>query len=147
VKLHSIEHRACDKTVIRGWATEKRGLPLILFLHGNGFAGRVYTPFLEPLAERYDVLILDLPGHGGSDTLWPLPGLVEIAERVHTAVINTGRNSSSQIIGVGHSIGSVITMLCAFHHPETYQSLVLLDPILYSPQSRQRNFARLRAGS
>ena len=119
MKLLPIEHRAYDKAVIRGWATDRRGFPTILFLHGNGFAGRVYTPFLEPLAERFDILILDLPGHGRSDKLQPLTGFVEIAERVHTAAVDIVPGNNSTIIGIGHSVGSVITMLCASRHPET----------------------------
>lgn len=45
------------------------GPPLVL-VHGLGSASSVWRPVLDRLRERYDVLTVDLPGHGGSP---PLP--------------------------------------------------------------------------
>src|SRR3712207_1578455 len=45
------------------------GEPLLL-LHPLGLSRRTWTPVLAPLADSFDVLAADLPGHGASS---PLP--------------------------------------------------------------------------
>lgn len=45
------------------------GEPLVL-VHGIGSRWQVWEPVLESLAQRFDVIAVDLPGFGGSD---PLP--------------------------------------------------------------------------
>jgi pimeloyl-ACP methyl ester carboxylesterase len=42
------------------------GRPLIHFLHGNGFCGGVYWPFLRGLLPDYALFCHDLEGHGAS---------------------------------------------------------------------------------
>ncbi|HEY1696240.1 MAG TPA: alpha/beta hydrolase [Polyangiaceae bacterium] len=55
--------------------------PPILFVHGNSCSGRCFDKQLEsPLADRYRLFAIDLPGHGGSsraahpDETYNLPG-------------------------------------------------------------------------
>ena len=57
------------------------GLPLVL-LHGSGSAGTVFDRLMGgPLADRYRMIVPDLPGHGASDDAerpaetYTLPGL------------------------------------------------------------------------
>ena len=42
-----------------------RGEPLVL-LHGLGMRWQWWTPCLDALAERHELVLLDLPGFGGS---------------------------------------------------------------------------------
>jgi pimeloyl-ACP methyl ester carboxylesterase len=60
-KASRVAVRDCSVTMLRGGA----GAPL-LYLHGANGAGRT-LPFMEALAERYDVLVPEHPGFGGSD--------------------------------------------------------------------------------
>jgi pimeloyl-ACP methyl ester carboxylesterase len=39
----------------------------------------------------------------------------------------------SPVIGVGHSIGAVVTLRAALQHPGKFRALVLLDPVLVVP--------------
>jgi pimeloyl-ACP methyl ester carboxylesterase len=45
--------------------------PTLLLVHGLGSARSVWAPILPQLARRYDVLVVDLPGHGASQPLQP----------------------------------------------------------------------------
>lgn len=45
--------------------------PTLLLVHGVGASRLVWAPVLPALAHRYDVLVVDLPGHGASAPLAP----------------------------------------------------------------------------
>lgn len=64
----------------RGIALERIGTgePLLL-LHGTGGSRSVWAPVVDQLAPKHDVLLVDLPGHGGSD---PPP-----ADAPHTPIV------------------------------------------------------------
>jgi pimeloyl-ACP methyl ester carboxylesterase len=36
-------------------------------------------------------------------------------------------------IGIGHSIGGIVTLRAALHQPERFRALVLIDPVLFPP--------------
>lgn len=59
-----IEARGCRIRMMRGGG---RGGPPLLFLHGAGGAG-VWLPFMDRLAERFDLIAPEHPGFGASDT-------------------------------------------------------------------------------
>lgn len=50
---------------------EPGSAPTLLLVHGLGSARSVWSPVLPALAARYDVLVVDLPGHGASGPLAP----------------------------------------------------------------------------
>jgi pimeloyl-ACP methyl ester carboxylesterase len=54
----------------RGIAFDRLGVgdPLLL-IHGTGGSRSVWRPIVEPLARVYDVIVVDLPGHGVSGDL------------------------------------------------------------------------------
>ncbi|MEM7258231.1 MAG: alpha/beta hydrolase [Pseudomonadota bacterium] len=133
MQLTPVEQTHADGSVIGGYASEQRGLPLLVFLHGNGFAAGAYLPLLGALQPHFDLLLLDIPGHGRSDHVAPFIGWNEAAERVHQAALATGLCADRAVYGVGHSLGGALTMLSAHRHPASYQGLVLLDPIIFPP--------------
>ena len=131
MNLVPVEQRCDSGLLFRGLQSPQRGLPLLVFLHGNGFAAGVYLPMLSGLAEHYDILALDLPGHGGSELPAVFPGWNAVAELVHRAAVNTGLLRDRPVFGIGHSLGGVLTLLSGHRHPSIYSSLGLLDPILF----------------
>jgi pimeloyl-ACP methyl ester carboxylesterase len=38
------------------------------------------------------------------------------------------------VIGVGHSVGAIVTLRAALRYPKKFRGLVLLDPVLYVPR-------------
>ncbi len=61
--------------------------PTVLLVHGVGAARLVWAPVLTGLAEHYDVLVVDLPGHGDSAPLaaGESPGCAAVARRLTRA--------------------------------------------------------------
>ena len=60
--------------VVDGVAVTRAGrepdtAPALLLVHGVGAARLVWAPVLAPLAARYQVVVVDLPGHGASAPL------------------------------------------------------------------------------
>ncbi len=131
MKFIPFEQPLQNGLVVRGLQSQQRGLPLLVFLHGNGFSAGVYMPMLEMLADHYDVLAIDLPGHGKSDSPNVFPGWNAVADMAHSAALETGLLYGRAVHGIGHSLGGALTLLSAYKHPEIYQSLVLLDPIVF----------------
>lgn len=42
-------------------------------------------------------------------------------------------HQADPVIGVGHSIGGIVTLRAAMRHPGNFRTLVLLDPVLFMP--------------
>jgi len=131
VEFHPISTAISDGPVLHGWSTNQGHREVIFFTHGNGFSTRVYEPMLKLLAAHYDLLLYDLPGHGKSPT-FEFVGHIKTAEFLHQSV----RQSQEFIAGrhvhvVAHSLGGMLTMLAASQYPDTFTSMVLLDPIMF----------------
>jgi pimeloyl-ACP methyl ester carboxylesterase len=105
------------------------GRPLIHFLHGNGFCGGVYWPFLRGLLADHALFCQDLEGHGASDAPAHYAGTAAIIERV-PQVIDEQCAGAAPMIGLGHSFGGAVTLAVAAQRPDLFRALVLLDPIL-----------------
>ena len=57
-----VEIRGCKVEVLRGGAG-----PALLFLHGAGGAN-IWAPYMDALAESFDLIVPSHPGFGNSDT-------------------------------------------------------------------------------
>ncbi|WKZ34485.1 MAG: alpha/beta hydrolase [Anaerolineales bacterium] len=105
------------------------GLPLH-FLHANGYPPECYKPLLELLQEQYHVFGMKLrPLWDGAaiEALhdWhPLSGdLIRLL-----ADLEVG-----PVIGVGHSIGGIVTLRAAIRDPGKFRAIILLDPVFFAP--------------
>jgi pimeloyl-ACP methyl ester carboxylesterase len=127
-------HTAPEGFTLRGWYTPPSGKPLLHFLHGNGFCGRVYEPMLAHLAPDYDLWLSDAQGHGDSDHGGRFVGWNRSAELAAQAL-----NAHHTLFGdvpayaVGHSFGGVLTALMLAEHPGLFDRAVLLDPVILTP--------------
>lgn len=105
------------------------GLPLH-FLHANGYPPECYKPLLELLKTEYRVFGMYLrPLWDGSKpqdlrTWHPLSDdlLRFLSDR-----------EPGPVIGVGHSVGAVVTLRAALREPGRFRALVLIDPVLFVP--------------
>ena len=100
------------------------GTPLVL-LHGIGSARQAFDPVLPALAERFDVIAIDLPGFGESE---PVPANVKphpavLALRVADLLDELG---ITQPHVVGNSLGGWVALELATMRPVA--SLALLSP-------------------
>jgi pimeloyl-ACP methyl ester carboxylesterase len=100
------------------------------FLHANGFCAGVYLPFFDHFKNDFNILATDIPGQGDSDhhgrariEHWDI--FVDDVKDVIT------RRMSAPIVGMGHSLGAVVTLLTAARYPDLFSHLVLIDPVIY----------------
>jgi pimeloyl-ACP methyl ester carboxylesterase len=119
---------------IRGWHSPPSGKPLLHFLHGNGFCGRMYEPMLAPLAHDFDLWLCDVQGHGDSDHGGKFVGWNRSADIAMEALRQQGSAFKSvPHYALGHSFGGVLTSLILGEHRDAFKRAVLLDPVLLTP--------------
>ena len=108
----------------------------ICWLHGNGFNSLAYAPILQALEQAdpgCQLYTTDLPGHGLSQPCgrgWPnwrsMAKTVEQAMRQQLI-----EPATNERIGIGHSLGGVVTLLQAHQYPQRFDRVLLLDPVLF----------------
>lgn len=105
------------------------GLPLH-FLHANGYPPECYKPLLELLKTEYRVFGMVLR------PLWDDASPQDI-NRWHPLSDDLLRflldRETDPVIGVGHSIGAIVTLRAALRDPSRFKALVLIDPVLFVP--------------
>ncbi len=121
-------------SVAEGWVTMPTGARLhyrragegepVLLLHGIAHSCRAWDRVLVPLAERYDVIALDLPGCGMSDKPDTDYSLGSQAVAVRFVLDELGLDCVS---AVGHSLGGGVAMTLAYHYPERVGRLALVS--------------------
>ena len=99
--------------------------PTVAFLHGAGLDHSWFG-----LQSRYfgyhgrNVLALDFPGHGRSDGP-PIASVREMADWV-AAVLKSLKLGKASV--VGHSMGSLVALEFAAHHPQQAERVALIAP-------------------
>ena len=106
------------------------GGQLLHFAHANAYPPRTYRAFLGLLSNSFRVLAIKhrpLWGHARSTDLisWD-----QIAQDIITFC---DQNKLHGIIGIGHSLGSVTTMMAAHERPDLFRTLVLIEPVFLPP--------------
>jgi len=116
---HSIEVDGCRTHYRRGG----KGPPLV-FLHGASGAP-VVLPFMEKLAQRFDVLVPDAPGYGQSDEPEWLENIHDVAY-FYLDFLN--RLELERAVIVGSSMGGWMALEMAVRNTSRIGSLVLVSP-------------------
>jgi pimeloyl-ACP methyl ester carboxylesterase len=104
----------------------------IHFLHGNGFCGGTYWPFLREVRQQRPLFCHDIEGHGASDAPTQFSGKSRIIARIPQIMAEQGLGGTPSI-GIGHSFGAALTTRVAAANPGMFKALVLLDPIFLPP--------------
>jgi len=104
---------------------------VVLLVHGYGGDRNSWLFLQEPLAARYRVYALDLPGHGtsakdvGDGTLDVLAGAV-------AGVLDAVGAGRAHL--VGHSMGGAVALAVAARDPGRVASLTLIAPAGFGPE-------------
>lgn len=104
--------------------------PVVHLAHANGFPPGSYRLLADALVERYRVIALP------SRALWPgsQPETVRdwraLADDLILGLDELGLRG---ILGIGHSIGGVLTMWAAIRRPDLFRAVVLIDPVILPP--------------
>src|SRR3954469_25679895 len=96
--------------------------PVILLLHGVAGSSETWAPVIEPLAERYTVVVPDLIGHGESAKPRGDYSLGAFASGIRDLLQAIGHDTATV---VGHSLGGGIAMQMAYQFPDRCERLLL----------------------
>lgn len=95
----------------------------ILFLHGAYLSKKEWSHQLDEFAKDYQVIAMDLPGHGASDKLARYS--VEVMAEYIFKFIEVVRITSCIICG--HSLGGMVAQVIAQEHPNVVEKVILAD--------------------
>ena len=115
-KLHVVEWPA---------RSHENHTPHLLLLHGSMGNVLMWESIAPVLAARHRVFALDLRGHGQSD--WAVPPryrLRDYAEDVHAVLTAL---ELRDVVLIGHSLGSLVTMTVALDGPAAPRGAALID--------------------
>jgi pimeloyl-ACP methyl ester carboxylesterase len=122
---HLLDERFLDDGKVRlRYAVGGTGDAVVL-VHGLGGAASNWVELLPDLLERHRVLVLDLPGHGGSGTLPRGAGMSDFAAAVASLIEHEG---AAPALVVGHSFGGQAALRLAERRPDLVRGLLLAAP-------------------
>jgi pimeloyl-ACP methyl ester carboxylesterase len=101
--------------------------PLLQLAPANGFPPEVYTPLAECLSERFHVVgYRPLPLREHHD-----PTRFTSWHELATALLADGdvALSPEPLLGVGHSLGGILTLYAALYRPQRFRAVALIDPV------------------
>ena len=96
---------------------------IIHFAHANGFPGGSYNALLSHFINDYRVIAIDRLGHNEKfpvNNNW-----TNLAEEL---INNIEEKADKQVIGIGHSLGSLVTFIAAHKRPDLFKCVIMLDP-------------------
>ena len=100
------------------------GAPLV-FLHGLGASTETWRACMDALSDRYEVVAVDLPGHGAS----PVPDDPDAYSRdaalrgIDDVLASLDRRS----VLIGHSLGGYLALAHAATRPDVARGIVVLN--------------------
>lgn len=98
---------------------------LLHFAHANGIPGATYQPVLDRLEPHTGFAI----GKLGHDPRFPCrTNWQPLADEL---IAYLEIHAKEPVLGIGHSLGSVVTFLAACKRPELFRGVLMLDPPLF----------------
>lgn len=101
------------------------GKPPLVLLHGITDDGLCWGPIAEKFSAQYDVIMVDVRGHGKSDA--PETGYTYVTVATEVAGLISGLGLEKPAI-LGHSMGAIITLTLASLFPDLPRTILLEDP-------------------
>ncbi|MGB1262196.1 MAG: alpha/beta fold hydrolase [Cognaticolwellia sp.] len=105
-------------------------------LHGTGFSAMTLAAMASQLPSDYSIWLTDVPGHGGStQPTTKMPNWQKMANTIADAIyLQADVKNNGPLIGIGHSMGGVLTLLAAVKYPDLFSETILLDPVLFQTE-------------
>lgn len=102
------------------------GPPLVL-VHGLGRRWQVFLPLIPALSMRWHIFVPDLRGHGKSGHVSRCYRGPQYSEDIMRFL---RERVPARAIVFGHSLGGMLAMWVACHHPEVVRALILGDNMI-----------------
>ena len=108
----------------------------IHLLHGTGFSAMTLGAMASQLPQDWSIWLTDVPGHGGStQPTTKMPNWPKMANTIADAIYQQANvKENGPLIGIGHSMGGVLTLLAAVKYPDLFSEIILLDPVLFQTE-------------
>ena len=118
------------------------GAPPLVLLHATGFLAALWRRVAEGLRDDYDVVAIDVRGHGLSAQPETSYDFDELSSDV-TAVLDAFR--LRDVYAVGHSMGGGLAVMIAARRPELIRRILAIEPIIPTDTWRHSGNAPLDA--
>jgi pimeloyl-ACP methyl ester carboxylesterase len=122
---------------LRYFVAGGRAAPPLILVHGLGGAATNWVDLAPLLAQRYRVLVPELPGHGCSTPLPIVPNLAAFSDRL---ALVAEREDFLPAAVVGHSLGGLVSLRWAMRRPDDVRSLVLAAGAGISSATRRAKY-------
>jgi len=96
---------------------------VIHFAHANGFPGGSYYKLLSHFLDDFEVIAIDRLGHNEK---YPVNN--NWSNLADELIANIEQRSDSPVIGIGHSLGSIVTFIASYKRPDLFKCVIMLDP-------------------
>jgi len=104
-------------------------MPVVHFAHSNGFPALTYRYFLEqlrPLEVQY------LPKFGHDPRFNPRFHWGPLADQL----IHSIEQQKQPVVGLGHSLGAVVSLYAYYKRPDLFSGLIMMDPPFFAFSTR-----------
>ncbi len=106
-----------------------QGQPLH-FLHANGYPPQCYQPLLDYLKTEYHVFGMLMRPLWNGAKLQDIQNWHPLSDDLLRFLAD---REPAPVIGVGHSLGAIVTLRAALREPRKFLALVLIEPVLFVP--------------
>lgn len=113
----------------------------VVLLHGFLENSTMWDFYTNEFSQNYQVITIDLLGHGLTDNLSYMHTMEDMADAVHAVLYHL---NISEAIFIGHSMGGYVSLAFAELYPETVKGIVLLNSTS-KEDSPERKTNRMRA--
>ena len=105
-------------------------MEFIQFSHANSFPAKTYSSFLKHFEGSFQLNYVDQFGH----SKYPVnPGWYELQQEL---IDHIQARAKGEVIGLGHSLGGILTFRSALTHAHLYKCIILMDPPFFSSIKR-----------
>ena len=112
-----------------------KGEPVLL-LHGYCETHVIWNELAEELAKHYQVIEVDLPGFGDSQSAALPQSLEECAKQLHSLMKELNLHPA---LVVGHSLGGYITLELIRQFPESFRGFCLFHSTAFEDSEEKKN--------
>ncbi|UNT63611.1 alpha/beta hydrolase [Acinetobacter towneri] len=96
----------------------------IHFTHANGIPSASYQKFFQCFEADYHLKAIPLIGMQAE-----FPVTYKWTYLIHQVIQDIEQQfPKQQVIGLGHSFGSLLTLMCAYQRPDLFSQLIIMDP-------------------
>ena len=112
----------------------------VIFLHGFMENHKIWKPFVDNFSKEFQIVLIDLSGHGKSKTTREVNMIEDMADDV-VEVLN--HLQINQATFIGHSMGGYVSLAIAEIYPQFIEKLVLVNSTTL-PDSKEKKEQRLK---